>query len=556
MIVSNLVNIASSLDVMAELQPNTLAIVFPAGRDSKGRVSYTHLTYRQLAEESDFIARGLEMVGIRRGSRAVLMVKPCLEFFSLAFALFKSGIVPVLIDPGIGIASLKTCIDEAEPEAFIGIPKAHVARKLLGWGKNTIKKNIVTGKFPGCITLDQVIAEGKKNRLYEAAKTEAEDTAAILFTSGSTGIPKGVVYNHGNFAAQVEKIRSLYNIKPGEIDLPTFPPFALFDPALGMTTIIPDMDPTRPAQVDPRKIIEAVENFGVTNMFGSPALINTVGRYGAAHNIKLPSLKRVVSAGAPVPAKVLEKFSEMLSPEAQIFTPYGATECLPVSSIGSKEIIRETRELTDKGAGVCIGRPVEGMEVSIIAVSDEVIPNWSEELKLAAGQIGEIVVKGPTVTRSYFNRDRNTILAKIYESGTKSLRHRMGDLGYFDEKGRIWFCGRKTQRVIAETGTFYTIPCEAVFNVHPAVYRSALVSVSINEKIKPVICVELTPEAKKADVEAIRKELLVLGAVHPHTSDIKHILFHPSFPVDIRHNAKIFREKLAVWAQKEIKKII
>jgi acyl-CoA synthetase (AMP-forming)/AMP-acid ligase II len=555
MIVSDLVNIASSLDVMAERQPNTLAIVFPEGRDKQGRVSYTHYTYRQLAEESDIIARGLEMVGIRRGSRTVLMVKPSLEFFALTFALFSAGIVPVLIDPGIGIASLKACIDEVEPEAFIGIPSAHIARKLFGWGKKTIKKNVIVGRkiFNGLISLEEVKAEGRQNRLYEAAKTEAEDVAAILFTSGSTGVPKGVVYNHGNFVAQVQKIRKLYNIKPGEIDLPTFPLFALFDPALGMTTIIPDMDATRPAKVDPKKIIEAIENFGVTNMFGSPALIDTVSRYGAANNIKLPSLKRVISAGAPVPATVLERFSGMLSPDTQIFTPYGATETLPVSSVGSKEIINETRNLTDKGAGVCVGKPVEGMDVAIIAISDDVIPSWSDDLKLPNGQIGEIVVKGPTVTLSYFNREKSTIQAKIYESGKKSLRHRMGDLGYFDEHGRLWFCGRKSQRVIADTGTFFTIPCEAVFNVHPAVYRSALVGVTINGKIKPVICIELTPEAKKTDKETLRKELLVMAIVHEHTQEIKHILFHQSFPVDIRHNAKIFREKLAIWAQKELR---
>src|SRR5262249_56704642 len=137
-------------------------------------------------------------------------------------------------------------------------------------------------------------------------------------------------------------LRELYGIRPGEVDLPTFPLFGLFAPALGMTAVIPEMDPTRPAHVDPTKIIDAVNAFGVTNLFGSPALIRRVGAYGAAHGVRLPTLRRVLSAGAPVPAAAVERFTRMLGEGVQVHTPYGATEALPVSSVGSDEILRET----------------------------------------------------------------------------------------------------------------------------------------------------------------------------------------------------------------------
>ena len=546
---TSITNIAAHLPRMALLRPHAQAVVFPQGRDTSGRVAYTHYTFAQLDIESNRIAQGLQSIGINRGMRTVLMVQPSLDFFSLTFAIFKLGAIPVLVDPGMGLKNLKTCLAEAEPEAFIGIPKAHLARLLLGWGKQSLKKLICVGpNLPLCGTSLQQLRQAAANSSFVITPTTPEETAAILFTSGSTGVPKGVVYSHGNFIAQVEALRRLYRIEPGEIDLPTFPLFALFAPALGMTAIIPDMDATRPAQVDPGKIIEAVENFGVTNMFGSPALINRVGRYGVEHGTKLPSLRRVISAGAPVPAVVLERFSRLLDAGAEIFTPYGATESLPVASIGSKEILADTRARTDQGCGVCVGRPVEGLRLEVIGISDQPIPTWRDDLRLPVGEVGEIVVQGPQVTAGYFNRAESTALAKIAEPQSGGFFHRMGDLGYQDTQGRIWFCGRKSHRVITATGVLFTIPCEAVFNTHPLVFRSALVGLGPPGAQTPVLCVELEAEAQTANQERLRRELLEIGARFQHTKGIKTLLFHPAFPVDIRHNAKIFREKLAVWA--------
>jgi len=404
-----------------------------------------------------------------------------------------------------------------------------------------------------------------------------DETAAILFTSGSTGAPKGVVYTHEIFTAQVEHIRALYGIQPSEVDLPTFPLFALFGPALGMAAVIPEMDPTRPAQVDPVKLIEAIQRFGVTNMFGSPAVINRLGRHGEAHGVKLPTLRRAISAGAPVPAKALARFAAMLPPGAQVFTPYGATECLPVASIGSDEILGETRAQTELGKGVCVGKPVPGLTVKIIRITDEAIAAWSDDLELPRGEIGEIVVQAPHATRSYFNRPAATAQAKIpcsstfqcqderarsHQDATLECRatffHRMGDVGYLDEHGRIWFCGRKSHRVETKTGMMFTIPCEAIFNTHPAVFRSALVGTPATDgdwkspAREPVICIELEADARGRDEGKLREELLALGAKYPHTQAIRTLLFHPAFPVDIRHNAKIFREKLAVWAKEQL----
>ncbi len=547
-------NIASHLTAMAGQQPNVAAIAIPCGYDESDRVNYKTHTFKQLDIDSNKIAAGLERAGIKRGVRTALMVKPGLDYFSLVFALFKTGAVTVMVDPGMGLKNLKQCLAEAEPEAFIGIPKAHIARMLFGWGKKTIRINIAAGfRLPGInATVADLRNIGSQSNEFKCADVQPNDTAAILFTSGSTGVPKGVVYTHKIFLTQVAQLKDMYNIKPGEIDLPTFPLFALFDPALGMTTIIPEMDFSCPAKADPKKITDAIEKFSVTNMFGSPAIINLLGRYGRERGIKLPTLKRVISAGAPVPAASMERFSAMLETGVNINTPYGATESLPVSTISSSEILGETRRMTDQGLGVCVGHPVSSLSVSIIKITDSPIDKWSADIKINQGSIGEIAVKGDVVTREYFNRNESTTLAKIPGETPGEFYHRMGDVGYIDDKGRLWFCGRKSHRVVLENETMFTIPCESIFNTHPDVFRTALVGVKINEKTEPVICVELEKSADNNAQKRVVNELMELGKKSDITKNIKRFLFHKSFPVDVRHNSKIFREKLTVWAEGKI----
>jgi acyl-CoA synthetase (AMP-forming)/AMP-acid ligase II len=351
------------------------------------------------------------------------------------------------------------------------------------------------------------------------------------------------------FDAQVRFLREHFRTRPGETDLPTFPLFALFNPALGMTAVIPEMDFTRPGSVDPEAILEPLRRWNIEQMFGSPALLDRVGRWGAARGVKLPALKRVITAGAPVPPAVLERFAKLLPPDARIHTPYGATEALPVSSITHQEVLEETAALSAEGRGTCVGRPLPGVRVEVVRIDDGPLPDWSESLRVPVGAVGEFVVRGPQVTREYFGRPEADALAKIrWPDGT--LGHRMGDLGWLDERGRLWFCGRKSHRVRTPAGVLFTIPCEAVFNRHPKVRRTALVGVGEPEGQRPVLCVELEEGARPSD--ALEEELLALGARHEHTRAVRDVLFHPSCPVDIRHNAKIFREKLAVWAAREL----
>lgn len=545
------VNVASHLRRAAQIQPFKRAVVCPAGRDRCGRVVYSQITFQQLDRESDRIAHGLQRAGIGRGVRTILMVRPSIEFFELIFAVFKVGAVPVVVDPGMGVRRMLTCFRSTRPQALIGVPLAHAVRTLFPSYFKTVKAWVTVGRrwFWGGHTLKQLRRPAWKP--FEAAQTARDDMAAILFTTGSTGPAKGAVYTHGNFDAQLKQIAAHLDFDPDEIDLSTFPLFALFYPALGVTAVVPDMDPTRPGRANPERIVEAILNQGVTNIFASPALLERVGAYGRSRGMVLTPLKRVISAGAPVPARTIELFTPLMPAGAEVHTPYGATEAVPITSIGSVEILSETRPLTDKGYGICVGQPINGIPVRIIAISDDPIRRWKEELVVPPGEIGEIVVKGDLVSRGYFDNPLADSLAKIPDN--IGFWHRMGDLGWMDKKGRIWYCGRKSHRVATPRGTLYTIPCESIFNTHPQVHRSALVGIGPRQHQLPVVCIELLKSKRRAVRKAVLAELQELAAQNEMTRDIRIFLFHDSFPVDIRHNAKIYRERLALWATRRVK---
>ncbi len=551
-------NIAERMRTQAGERPFARAVVVPEGYTSQGRRMYAHLTFEQLDAKIDDYARGLASMGIRQGMRCLLMVKPSLEFFGLTFALFRLGAVPVLIDPAMGRTNVLGAISEVEPEAFIAIPRGHVARLLFGRAFGSVKINVTVGRrwFWGGTTLDQVAVAGATGEL-PAVSTTASDLSAILFTSGSTGAPKGVLYTHEIFDAQVKLFENDFKIEPGEVDLSAFPLFSLFSVAIGATVIIPDMDATKPASVDGAKIMESIQDQGVTYAFGSPAFWLRVVTYCEQNDLRLTSLRRVLMAGAPCPVSLLERVLKLVPDGADAFTPYGATECLPITLPSARRLLSiGAADKTAAGAGTYVGKPVSNTELKVIRVDDEPIERAEDAETLPANEIGEIVVRSPVTTQGYFRRPDDQARAKMTGSDGERLWHRLGDVGYLDDDEQLWFCGRKSHRVETVDGPMYTVRCEAIFNQHERVYRSALVGLGPRGQQRPVIIIECNPDGRPADASdeaTLREELLDLGRASPLTESIDTLLFHSSFPVDARHNAKIRREDLTKWAVGKVK---
>ncbi len=540
-------NIAHFLTDEAERQPRQRALIFRCGQDAGGHPAYTHLTFGQLDALSDRYAWGMRELGVRPGLKALLMIRPSLDFYGLVFALFKVGAVPVMIDPGMGWKGFFRCVEQVGPEVFLGIPAAQALRRLHRRTFATVRINLTLGGRLGAL-LGGVPVSALRGQPgpYPIHEPSPDELAAVLFTSGSTGPAKGVSYTHRIFATQIEILRREYGIQPGEVDLACFPLFSLFSVALGATAAIPDMDPTRPAFVEPRHIVEPINSLGVTYSFGSPTLWERVARACVEQGITLPGLRRVIMAGSPVPGRVHELLlNHVLEPGAETFTPYGATESLPVANFRGSDMLAETWAATRQGKGMCVGVPLADNDVRIIAVSDDVIPAWHDGLVLADGLVGEICVKGPVVTREYYRRPEATAAAKIADGD--AVWHRLGDLGYLDARGRLWFCGRKAHRVETAAGVLYSVCCEAIFNDLPGVRRSALVGLGRRPRQDPAIVIEPEP-GKFAEVSAQADMFRAAASAHPLTAAITNILFHRQFPVDVRHNAKINREALAAWA--------
>lgn len=530
-------NIVQHLDRAAEARPQAAALKVPRGTTRAGDIDYLTLSFAELRTEVAAWRIRLEAAGTAPGDRTLVMVPPGLPLIAAVFALFHLGAVPVVIDPGMGRAAFLACVARSQPRRLVGIPFALLLSHLFRGSFRSVGSRVLAG---GSLTARLTRPGTTPSVPRPAWQARSEDLAAILFTSGSTGAPKGVCYEHGMFAAQVDLIRQAYGITPGEIDLPLLPIFALFNPALGMTTVVPELDPRRPAAFAPERIVQAIQQEQVTNSFGSPTLWRRIARHCDEHQVTLPSLRRVLCAGAAVPADLWAAAPRFL-PHGRLQSPYGATEALPLTSIDQEEVAALA---TPPAGGACVGRPLPGITVKVIAAADGPLPADALERPLPPGEIGEIVAAGPVVTKAYDAAPEATARAKIV-AGDRTW-HRLGDCGYLDAEGRLWFCGRQVERVETPAGTLFPEPCEQVFRRHPAVARCALVGLGERPDQRPALVVEANLGAAAA--EALAAELRTLAAAHPVTREIRTFLFHPRFPVDVRHNAKIHRLALARWA--------
>ena len=551
-------NLADIAQNVSRKDPNRIAVIDLDGFDFAGKRRYKYYTYKELSTDVESVACGLLDMGIKERTRIVFMVPPSYEACVIGLALTRVGATMVWIDPSVGWMNIAERLKRVNIEAFLGLSIVHFGRFIFGWGPRSLRKLIVIGKpgFPGAYTIDSLRRKAPEQPALP--KVSSDDPAAILYTTGSTGPAKPAMYLHRNLCQLYRNAHYSWHFdldKEVPVDLAVFPAFLFVPISAGGTMVVPPINFVRqgPADVDPQALLEVINSCGVKSMFGSPVLLEKMGRYAVDNGIITPSLKHIIGAGDVIKAPVEKLLLEMIGKNGGVYADYGATEAMPSAELNAEETLNDTWSKTVQGAGICVGQPLPGVHFRIISIIDCPIKNMDQAKILKVGDIGEIIVQGNHISPYYFNAEESTLKNKIKDINGKTW-HRFGDAGYLDEQGRLWVCGRVSHRVITSTGPLFPLICEAIFETHSKVKRSGLVGVPRKEGEMPVICIELKHEYRSTDMVTLRAELLTLAAEHEPTRSIKHLLFTTSLPVDPRHNSKIERPILAKWAAKQLRK--
>lgn len=548
---------------LAEEMPTASAVVTPRWvRDpiNGSSLHYAHTTYAELVKLSNQYQRGLNDLGLAAGDRVLMLVTPGADFLALALAVAGRGATPVFVDPGIGFEKLTRCIKDIDPHVFIGSPRAQLLRFLRRSLFHRVKFYVTASEW----AVSRGYSLGYLKRFANApiapvplpilrrdASLRATDAALIAFTSGATGTPKGVVFSNAMLAEQLRIIREVLGQEAGTRDLTLLPIFSLYNVSLGIASVFPSMPVGKPLSLDPVQVMKLVSDLGIQSSFGSPTLWNKIAEYVLRSGSTLPTIKRVFMAGAAVPQSTLDLVKRVI-PNGEASTPYGATEALPMTFITASELVQYKRKRAVTGElGTFVGRPIAGVEVRIIESSTEPIRSIEGCRALPVGEIGEVIVRGGNVSPEYLHRPDANKVGKIRDG--ESFWHRMGDLGYLDAEGGLYYCGRKSHSVYTSERAYHSVPIEEIFNTLSKVRRSALVGVRGGRE--PALVVEPYPQhwpESEELKEQFRAELRALADQSDLTKGITLFFFHRSFPVDARHNAKIFRDQLGEWADKHL----
>jgi len=542
-------NLADIALRVAREDPERIAVIEPHGRHR-----YRRYTYKKLSEDVESVAPGLREMGVKEGTRIVCMAPPSYETAVFGLALTRVGALTIWIDPWVGYRRVAERLRRVHPEGFLGNFLSHIGRVIFGWGPRISGKFLVAGKpgFPGARSIESLRRKPPSEPIPPAVTPD--DPCVILYTTGTTGPAKPSLYKHRNFCQVFRNAHHSWRFwQDGgpPVDMAVFPAFMFISISAGGTMVVPPINFARetPAKVNPRALVEVITDCGVKSFFAAPILLENLARYAIKHGITLPSLKRVITGTAPVSGQVVRDLLKVMNPKGEVAINYGATEALPSTEIEGREYLSDAWEKTEKGAGWCVGRPLPGVELKVIDIVEGPISSIDEAVELTRNKIGEILIRGKHVSPEYYLDEENTRKNKVPDKDGGAW-HRLGDAGYLDSKGRLWVCGRISERVKTKDGPIFPLMCEPIFNAHPKVKRSALLGIAGPEGELPVLCVEVKPEHRRGDMDNLKTELQALA--RDSGIKIREILFKREMPVDPRHNSRIQRLELVRWASRRV----
>lgn len=529
---------------------------------SVASVDMTHtppqsITWKQLTRVSDGIARGLQKVGLRHGDRVSLLVTPGNDLTAVLYGVLKAGGVAVVADTGLGVAGMTRAIKAADPRWIIGLKPGLILARAAGWPGRRISVRRLNALERAALNVETSVTELSRTRSREHIRIPGpSDDAVILYTSGSTGPAKGVRYTHARLGALARTLREQFNVRVDTGWAAGFAPFALLGPGLGISSVTPDMSVTKPRTLTAVSLAEAILAGKSTMVFASPAAYTnvqaTADELNAVQRAAFAGIELVLSAGAPVPLSLLDELS-VLFPNAEIRSPYGMTEGLMLTDINREGVA--AAEAQSRDHGVCVGRPVPRVRFAIAPLSEEGEP--TDELltgESAVDVLGEFVVSAPHL-KSGYDRLWHTDAASKRDTLDSEIWHRTNDIGHFDRAGRVWIEGRLQHVLTTTAGPLGPGGIESIVNRLPTVYRSAVVGVG--PRGSQVVVVVIDPEQGSgikpglAPIELADAVRVAVAEHFPH--DVAAVLVSTTFPTDIRHNSKIDRTRLSLWADKVLR---
>lgn len=560
-------NLADIVLRVSREDPERIAVIDLDGWEGYGTRRYKRHTYAELSADVESVAVGLREMGIAELTRIVCMSPPSYETCVMGVALTRVGAFSIWIDPSVGYRNIAERLSRVQPEAFLGNALAHLGRVTFGWGPRDLRKlvltespllpggRIITGfpPFPGARSIRSLRRQAPGEP--EPPTVGPDDPCAVLYTTGSTGPAKPSLYLHRNFCQLFRNAHHSWGWDKDHevpVDMAVFPAFLFIPISAGGTMVVPPIDFARqgPATVDPAALIQVVNECKVGSFFAAPVLIENLAREALARHLTMPSLKRVIGAGAPISGTVERMLRAVMAPDGEVAANYGATEAMPSTELSSREHLDGLWDMTERGAGVCVGYALPGVELKIIDIVDGPIDSVAKTSELPAGRVGEILVRGKHVSPEYYLDPESTRKNKVPDP--QGNWHRFGDVGYLDAQGRLWVCGRVSQRVKAAGGNVFPLQVEPLFDAHPKVRRSGLVGVPGPAGELPVLCVEVEPDVGNDELADLHRELLARAADSEMANRIHAILFKRRLPVDPRHNSKIERSQLAKWAARQL----
>ncbi|WP_137826520.1 alpha/beta fold hydrolase [Brevibacterium sp. 2SA] len=510
------------------------------------------ISWRQLWHVTTSIAHGLRDLGVQPGDRVSMLVPPGNNLTAALYACLKIGAVAVVADAGLGPRGMTRAVTSADPQWIIGeLPGLGLARAF-GWPGRRISVSPLGPLQRRLFRTETSLTELARTPHTGGLPTPTgADDAAILFTSGSTGPAKGVRYTHADIAALADVLSRVFDVREGTGLVAGFPPFALLGPAIGATSVTPDMSVTKPKTLTAAAIAEAIIAGDATMVFASPAAYRnvaaTVGDLNAEQRAACAQVELVLSAGAPVPLDLMDAIAEVF-PAAAIHSPYGMTEGLLLTDIDREGVAAAA---AGDDLGVCVGTPIDGVELALAPIDDS--GNSADELltgTAARGRLGEFVVSAAHLKSGYDNLWRTSAQAARDGLGGRTW-HRTNDIGHIDDAGRVWLEGRLQHVVTTPRGPVGPGGLEALIDTDPEVSRSAVVGVGPDgtQALVAVLDAEgtpLSPGLAPLDLSArLRARVAEVDG-----QDLAAVLVAPTFPTDIRHNSKIDRSRLAAWADR------